>query len=153
MRESHAKCVRLGRSGSEGMTYYFSRLRASPVNDRTRCDTTHDGPASSLLATRMAATTVDGSASPANKAGSGLKLLSKAVLRSIMPYVFKSLSPVLSQVVSWYGCFLVSNVICIDCDVHIAAENKSTWALKTKPRDGVWSFRTSVYFYVYEVAM
>ena len=26
-------------------------------------------------------------------------------------------------------------------------------ALKTKPRDSVWSFRTSVYFYVYKVAM
>ena len=27
------------------------------------------------------------------------------------------------------------------------------WALKTKPRDSVLSFRTSVYFYVYKVAM
>ena len=26
-------------------------------------------------------------------------------------------------------------------------------ALKTKPRDSVWSFRNSVYFYVYKVAM
>ena len=25
----------------------------------------------------------------------------------------------------------------------------STWALKTKPRDGVWRVRTSVYFYVF----
>ena len=38
----------------------------------------------------------------------------------------------------------------LHCDVHVAAENKRKWALKTKPRDGVWSFRTSVYFYVYE---
>ena len=32
----------------------------------------------------------------------------------------------------------MSDVI-FHCDVHVGAENKSTWALKTKPRDGVWS--------------
>ena len=39
------------------------------------------------------------------------------------------------------------------CDAHVGAENNSTWALKTNGDDSVLSFRTSVYFYVYEVAM
>ena len=36
----------------------------------------------------------------------------------------------------------------LHCDAHVAAGNKSTWALKIS-----LSFRTSIYFYAHEVAM
>ena len=36
------------------------------------------------------------------------------------------------------------------CDAHVGGENKRTWALKINRHDGVLSFRTSVYFYVYD---
>ena len=43
----------------------------------------------------------------------------------------------------------------LHCDAHVAAENKSTWPLKTNAHDSVLGFRTCVYFYVgiYEMGM